>query len=403
VRILFLTHRLPYAPNRGDRVRAYHILRDLTRWAKVDLLSLVHDDEEASHAEDLRSRVSTLTIARVPRTRNIVRSLISLPTLRPTTHTMLDAPGLAALARKTATAHTPDVVLAYCSGMARLGLDDAAGLRRLPFVLDMVDVDSAKWEALAATTSGPRSWVYTREAQLLRRFEAAAARHAYATLVVTPKERETMESIAPGSRIEVVQNGVDVDEFRPSSEAAGAPVVVFCGVMDYTPNVEGARWLARDVWPSVRARRSDARLQLVGSRPAPAVQSLADPDSGVELTGEVPDVRPYLWRAAVACAPLLTARGIQNKVLEAVAAGLPVVVTPVVSEGLPPEVMRACVIAGDAAAFADRIVELLERSPTERRQLAARADLDRLTWKRRLEPLRPLLQAAAERGDRDYG
>jgi sugar transferase (PEP-CTERM/EpsH1 system associated) len=401
VRILFLTHRLPYAPNRGDRVRAYHILRDLAAWGEVDLLSLVHDDEEASHAEDLRSGVTTLTVARVPRMRNIARSLISFPTLRPTTHTMLDAPGLASLARRTATAHPPDVVLAYCSGMARLGLDEAAGLRRFPFVLDMVDVDSAKWRALAVTTSGPRSWVYAREARLLRRFEAAAARHAFATLVVTEKERETMEAIAPGSRVEVVQNGVDVDEFRPSSEADRAPVVVFCGVMDYPPNAEGARWLVREVWPSVRARRPGARLQLVGSRPTPAVQSLTDPNFGVEVTGQVRDVRPYLWRAAIAAAPLLTARGIQNKVLEAVAAGLPVVVTPVVSEGLPAEVLRACVIAGDAVGFADRIVELLERTPTGRHQVAARADLDQLTWKRRLEPLRPLLQAAAERGHPD--
>src|SRR5262249_53272267 len=185
------------------------------------------------------------------------------------------------------------------------------------FVLDMVDVDSAKWQALAAATSGPRSWVYAREARLLRRFEAAAARRAFATLVVTQKERETMEAIAPGSRVEVVQNGVDVDEFRPATDAGRASVVVFCGVMDYAPNVEGARWMASEVWPKVRTRRADARLQLVGSRPAPSVNSLSDPNAGVEVTGQVPDVRPYPWRAAVAAAPLPPARGTQHQVLDA--------------------------------------------------------------------------------------
>jgi sugar transferase (PEP-CTERM/EpsH1 system associated) len=393
VRILFLTHRLPYAPNRGDRVRAYHMLRSLKTWANVDLLSLVHDEDEASHARDLQSLASTVTIVRVPRARNTLRSLLALPTSRPTTHTMLDAPDLAPAVGKIITEHRPELALAYCSGMARVALEPS--LRAIPLVLDMVDVDSAKWAGLAATTAPPRSWVYAREARLLERFEDIAARHAFTTLVVTDKERQTLAAIAPGARIEVVQNGVDTASFRPPDDPASAPVVIFCGVMNYAPNEEGAIWLARSVWPFVRERRPDALLQLVGSHPTRAIHALADEQAGISVIGRVPDVQPYLWGAAVAAAPLRTARGVQNKVLEAVAAGLPTVVTPVVLEGLPADVLPACSVADGAEAFADAIVTLLSLAPAERRQRASQVDLTALSWERRIERLRPILEAAA--------
>src|SRR5262249_22437042 len=149
----------------------------------------------------------------------------------------------------------PDVVLAYCSGMARCAL--APALKSFPLVLDMVDVDSAKWEAMARSDGIPRSWVYAREARVLRAFEAEAASHASATLVVTEKERQTMSGIAPGARVEVVPNGVEAERLRPSSPPAGEPIVVFCGVMNYAPNVEAVVWFARRVWPLVLARHPD--------------------------------------------------------------------------------------------------------------------------------------------------
>jgi sugar transferase (PEP-CTERM/EpsH1 system associated) len=393
VRILFLSQRLPYAPNRGDRVRAYHILRHLRQYADVDVLSFVHDNEEASHVTEAASLASTVEIVRVPRMRNLVRSLVSLLGDRPTTHTMLDAPGLSGTITRIVSKHSPSVVLAYCSGVAPLAL--VAPLAGVPLVLDMVDVDSAKWAALAAVTPPPRGWVYAREARVLARFERDIARRAFTTLVTTDKERDTLRAIAPDARIEVMQNGVDVTSLRPPDDPAGTPTVVFCGVMNYAPNEEGARWLAREVWRLVRRRRPDAHLQLVGSSPTRAVRRLASTASGIEVTGHVTDVRPYLWNAAIAVAPLLTARGIQNKVLEAVAAGLPNVVTPVVMAGLPGEVRASCIVAASATAFADAIVALLNQSPGERRECARRTDFTALSWDRTLEPLTQMLIEAA--------
>jgi glycosyltransferase involved in cell wall biosynthesis len=171
--------------------------------------------------------------------------------------------------------------------------------------------------------------------------------------------------------------------------------VVFCGVMNYTPNEDAAVWMARHVWPAVRARRPDARLLLVGSDPSTRVQALADAETRVEVTGTVSDVRPYLWNAAVSVAPLLTARGTQNKVLEAVACGLPAVVTDVVAEGLPPQVLPACAIATTPAAFADAIAALLEATPAQRRAMVDRAAPSSLSWERSLIPLIDQLERAA--------
>jgi sugar transferase (PEP-CTERM/EpsH1 system associated) len=393
VRILFLTHRLPYAPNRGDRIRAYYLLRHLSTWAEVHLLSLVHDADEASHAAMMTS-ASSVTIVPVPRVRNLARGLLSLPTNRPLTHVLLDGPTLASRLRTLVSAHPPVVVLAYCSGMARLALDPPLG--RIPFVIDMIDVDSAKWEALSLGSSGLRSWVYARESRLLSRFEAHAARVAFANLVVAPREREILAAVAPDARIAVVPLGVDTDTLRPPGPPASGSIVVFCGVMNYTPNVDAAIWLARKVWPLVREKRPDARLQIVGASPVAGVRALADHARGIEVTGTVDDIRPHLWGAAVSVAPLQVARGVQNKVLEAIAAGLPVVVTPVVREGLPREALAACAEAGDVGSFAQAVVDFLAASPDDRRERARAADLTSLSWERCFVPIRHLLEEAAE-------
>lgn len=394
MRVLFLTHRLPFAPNRGDRIRAYHMLQFLSRHATVDLLSLVHDDEEEARVSSaLKAR--RVTIVRTTPWRNRLRAGVLLGSGRPLTHVLLDSPGMLRAVEEAAAASRPDVVLAYCSGMARLALTPA--LRRVPLVLDMVDVDSAKWGALARTSAPPMRWVYGREARCLAHFERGAVRHARTSLVVNERERETLAAMVPAADVQVVGNGIDLETFRPAEVPTREPAVVFCGVMNYAPNEDAAVRLARDVWPVVRRAIPAARLILLGAHPTVRVQQLASERDGVEVTGSVPDVRPHLWRAAVSVAPLQTARGLQNKVLEALAAGLPTVVTPAVAEGLPAAVLPGCVVASQPSAIADAVVRLLTRSSLERHAMAKQADLESLTWERQLAPLVPVLRTAAAR------
>jgi sugar transferase (PEP-CTERM/EpsH1 system associated) len=270
-----------------------------------------------------------------------------------------------------------------------------APLQRLPAVLDMVDVDSEKWRILAQTVSAPRRWIYAREARCLARFEQVAVRHARTTFVVNERERETLLRLVPDAVVHTMPNGIDVAGFAPPAAPGDPAQVVFCGVMNYPPNEEAAVWLARSIWPIVHQQRPDATLVLVGSNPTRAVRELRNVELGISVTGEVPDVRPYLWNAAVAAAPLRIARGVQNKVLEAVAAGLPVVSTAAVAAGLPAEMCAAIRVADDAESFATALLKLLDLSPLERRQIAGRADLRALSWPVRLHELPAILARAA--------
>jgi len=240
-------------------------------------------------------------------------------------------------------------------------------------------------------------WIYRREADRLARFEAASAARAVTTLVVNDREAVALRAIAPGASVDVVPSGVEFEYWRPMQPPVDSNEVVFCGVMNYRPNEEGALWLVREVWPLVHARRRSARLLLVGAQPTRRLLNIPSLDSSISVTGSVPDVRPFLWRAALAVAPLHLSRGIQNKVLEAVAAGLPTVITSAVAAGLPVELQSALWVADDPTAFADAIVEALELSPVARRARAMTADFGALSWERRLAPLAGILADAAKR------
>jgi polysaccharide biosynthesis protein PslH len=392
--VLLLTHRLPFAPNRGDRIRAYYLLEALARYANVDLVSLVHDRDEASQVDLLQGRVRSVTTARVLRPRSWLRAAVAIATGEPLTHALLDAPGFERALAEVTMEHRPDIVVALCSSMARFALRPP--LDNLPLVLDLIDVDSEKWRQLGLSTRGPLGWIYRREARVLAPFEAFAARRAAVTMVVNDRERTVLESIAPDAPAHVVPNGIDAVRFTPSASPSAEARVVFCGVMDYAPNVDGVLWFVKHVWPRVRRVNPNAQLTLVGARPAPAIRALAS-DPSIEVTGTVPDVRPYLWRSAVSIAPLLIARGVQNKVLEALAAGLPCVVSSAVFEGVPRAARAGCVEGNTPSAFATSIVRLLSMRPDDRRRLAGQVDLSVLSWQEAFAPLGALLDAATRR------
>jgi sugar transferase (PEP-CTERM/EpsH1 system associated) len=394
--ILVLTHRLPFAPNRGDRIRAYHIVKQLAARAKVHVVSLVHDREEEAQAATLRSIGVEVTTAYVPRARNLAVGALKLATDTPLTHLLLDSPAMRPALERALAGWRPDAVLAYCSGVAPFSLEPP--LAGIPFVLDMVDVDSAKWNAFAAAARFPKSWVFRREARCLAAFEARAVRAAFASTVVNERERDTLLTVSPGATVHIAPNGVDVEALAAPHPPAAEERVIFTAVFDYAPNADGAVWFAREVWPRVRKARPAAQLTLAGSSPTAAVRRLAD-DPSIEVTGRVDDMRPYLWRSAIAVAPIFQSRGVQNKVLEAVAAGLPTVVTQTVGDGLPEQVMPACRIADTADAFAAAVIDLLSLTPTARRREAARASLSSLGWPARLAPLVALIERAAASGN----
>lgn len=391
MRVLFLTHRLPFAANRGDRLRAWHIIEQLRRYSQVDVISLVHDDEERAGLATMRERGISVTGCDVPAWRNRVYALPRLASQTPLTHMLLDSPDIGPVLTRLAAGRPPDVVLAFCSSMARFAMESP--LDRFPLVVDMVDVDSLKWKALAERAHGPMRWIYARETRCLGSFEREIMKRAHRTLVVNDKEAEVLRREDLG-HIATVPNGVDIASLRRQTSAEARGDVVFCGVMNYTPNVQGVLWFAREVWPLVRRVLPSATFLIVGASPELEIQALDSAAHGIRVTGTVPDVRPYLWGSAVSVAPLQTARGVQNKVLEAVAAGLPVVLTSSVAEGVPATILDACHIADDAATFAAQIVNTLRLSADERLRMVNRAHTSSLSWEQQLAPLRGILHDA---------
>jgi sugar transferase (PEP-CTERM/EpsH1 system associated) len=392
VSLLFLTHRLPYAPNRGDRIRTFYILRTLaTRWP-VHVLSLVHDREEASHVHDLDGLAASVTTVHLPWLSNHIRALKTLLTdpNTPLTLVLLDSPTLRTTLHQAIDRVKPQLLLASSSGMGALALEGTAA--SVPLVVDLIDADSEKWAALAKS----RAWlapIYAREARALRTIESKVIAHSFGSCVVNEREREALVQHGP-EKVHVVPLGVDVDDHQPRDPPSAARTVIFSGVMNYRPNVDAALWLLEEIWPQVLAAVPDAMLEIVGARPTRILRSRAALSRQTMVTGAVPDVRPYLWSGSVSVAPLRFARGLQTKVLQAVAAGLPTVVTPVVAAGLPEAVLPACRIAETAAEFAGAVVDLLHLTPDARRVLASSADLTSLRFESLLQPLIRLIDAA---------
>lgn len=281
---------------------------------------------------------------------------------------------------------------------------DVGELQHCPCVTDLVDVDSQKWFDYAEKAHGPLRWLYRLEGRRVRQLEAAAAQRSRAVIVVSEAEANLLRSHCPAAEIVTIQNGVDLDYFHPpaegeligSIEGGIAPMdCLFVGALDYRPNVDGLLWFCREVWPEVRRQFPDARFGIVGRNPCSSVRRLMR-QLGVEVIGSVPDVRPYLWRSQVVLAPLRIARGIQNKVLEALAARKAVVASPQAIEGLaltPNEHLRR---AETAAAWINDIGELL--SDTSKRQQLGDAGCEfvriRHRWEECLSPLTGLIHSS---------
>jgi sugar transferase (PEP-CTERM/EpsH1 system associated) len=282
-----------------------------------------------------------------------------------------------------------DAVIAFSSSMAQY----AEGLDRTPRIMDFCDVDSRKWEALAREASGVRRRVYRYECRTLLAYERKVAATFDASCVVSENEARLFRELIPGVPVRVLENGVDADYFGALPRRPDGVRIVFTGVMDYAPNVEAVSFFADRVWGRIRQAHPHARFAIVGARPVKSVRDLGRLP-GVEVTGYVPDIRPHLASATVSVAPLAVARGVQNKVLEAMAAGVPVLTTADVAKGLPAGAESLVSTARrEAEAFAGKLLELVG-DEAARERLAAQAQgfiRGRCTWEARLQTLDALL------------
>jgi sugar transferase (PEP-CTERM/EpsH1 system associated) len=376
--LLLLVHRIPYPPNKGDKIRSYHLLKHLAQRYRVHLATFVDDPDDWQYVPHVQSLCASSHFAGLNPAVARVKSLGALVKGRSLS---LDYYRDAALQRwvdQTVATHNIERILVFSSAMAQYA-EKYPSARR---VVDFCDVDSDKWRQYAEKKTWPMSWLYRHEARRLLSYERRVAREYDASLFVSAPEADLFRRLAPESdrKIGFFNNGVDTDYFSPehshaSPYAANERAVVFTGAMDYWPNVDAVQWFASSIFPALRARYADLRFYIVGARPAPAVQALAQ-HPGVTVTGTVPDVRPYIAHAQVAVAPLRVARGIQNKVLEAMAMATPVVVTPQALEGIDAEPGTELVLAEDEDDFVEAVSALLT-VPEHGIGKAARARVER--------------------------
>lgn len=354
--ILYLAHRLPYPPNKGDKMRAYRHLEHLARSHDVCCACFVDAPEDLRHVASLRSICKEVAAVRLLRGYALLRGALGLLTGSTVTQSYYRHAEMTRTLQRLFAARTFDTVLAFSSSMAPYALSVAARRR----VLDLCDCDSQKWLAYAEQTVAPMRWVYRAEGLRLQELERRWANAFDATLFITDAEAATLRPFVNADRLHVVGNGVARVDSASLVRHGPKPAarVGFVGVMDYRPNVDAVCWFVENCWREIRRAIPNASFEIVGRSPSRRVRALAR-IPGVQVLGEVNDVAEHLRGFSVSIAPMRIACGLQNKVLEAMIAGLPVVLSQRAAHAVGGTDERDFLVADAPDRFIRAVIRLL--------------------------------------------
>lgn len=392
--LLYLVHRIPYPPNKGDKIRSFHLLKHLAQSYKVHVGAFIDDANDWQYAEAL-AKLAGGEIKLLPLNPHTatLKSAIGLLTGEPLSLPYYRDRRMQAWVDTMLATRPIARALVYSSSMAQYLMRQ----RQIRRVIDFVDIDSDKWRQYAEKKSWPMRWVYQREARTLFQYEQRVTHEFAAATFVSEAEAALFKQLAPDCADKVFgfSNGVDTGYFSPD-QALASPfladerAIVFTGAMDYWANVDAVCWFAREIFPGIQRAHPAASFHIVGSRPTPEVQVLAQAH-GVRVTGAVPDTRPYIAHAAVVVAPLRIARGIQNKVLEAMAMAKPTVVSAQALEGIAATPGKEILLASNAATFADQVNQALAGQVPEMGAAARKCVVSDYAWTRHLRIVEQLL------------
>jgi sugar transferase (PEP-CTERM/EpsH1 system associated) len=399
--LLFLTHRIPYPPNKGDKIRSYRWLKAMAGRFRIHLGTFVDDPEDRRYTSKLEAMCDDLCIVGMrPSVRKsiclsgfLTGQALSLPYYR--------SGRLRKWVRSKLKHGDVKKILVFSSTMAQYVLDTRTDVM---CIVDFVDVDAEKWKQYSRYHRWPKSWIYRRESEALLRFEREVARQGDTCVFVSREESELFCRMIPeaASKTRSIRNGVDTEFFSPDRVyenpfGSGEKVLVFTGAMDYWANVNAVLWFARSVFPEIRKRVPETRFCIVGARPTKEVLDLCE-IPGVEVAGRVEDTRPYLAHASAAVAPMRLARGVQNKVLEAMAMARPVLATQAAIEGLEYADSLQRFVATEPEVLVDRAEELLEMDKKSASALGAGAREhveNSYDWDAVMQDMRRLLEIGA--------
>lgn len=371
--VLFLAHRVPWPPNRGDKIRSHHFLQRLMDCASVHVACFADDETERQtdwvRKEELAS--CEIVVRNKPKWRAGIEAMVSG---KPVSLTSFDSSRISAFVAHVIATRPIDCIFVFSGQMAQFIPPEFLGR----VIMDFADVDSAKFESYADDGSGPMAWINRREGRLLRTFEKKIAERADHSLFVSEAEAHLFRQRTGLSdeRVNAVGNGIDLDfygspDVQPEGLGHSGPLILFTGQMDYQPNVQAVQSFSNEVMPNILARFPDARFAIVGRAPSGKVKQL-DQKNGTIVTGAVDDIRSWLMAADVVVAPLRIARGIQNKVLEAMAMAKPVVTSGCAAEGINATSGEHFLIAHSIEEEAQLVCDLLN-DPERARKLGAQA------------------------------
>lgn len=393
--LLFLAHRIPYPADKGDKIRSYHILKHLSSNFHIRLGCFADEPVGPDDLGQLKNLCVEVFCLPLSRTKKVVRAARALATGISVSEGSYRDERMARWVAKNVRSGIEDVFV-FCSSMFSYVEEYA---RELRIIADLVDVDSQKWAAYAREAHWPLRQVYCREQEKLFELETRAAKSCATTLFVSPAEASLFKKLAPdaASDIRYLENGVDLERFDCALDFANpfpktSMPVVFIGVMDYRPNVDAVVWFAREAMPAIRRAHNSAEFWIVGKNPAASVRELGR-QPGVRVAGAVCDVRPYLVKACCVVAPLRIARGVQNKVLEAMAMAKPVVLTPAALEGVSAIPGKEVLLGSTAAELSQLVESVLAGNWRDLGQAARRRVEIDYRWDRNLRVLDELLAA----------
>lgn len=366
-RILFLAHRIPFPPNKGDKIRSWHFLKHLSEYHDVHVGFFVDDKQDLEHIGYLQTLCESVDYSFATPLKQKLSSLSGLLNGGSLTENAYPSRKFRRKIKALLDEHKVDLIFLYsAASFTFLPL----GKINAPVLTDFVDVDSAKWRAYSDTASFPMSWIYRREAGTLAKFEALVAQASAMSIAVSDDEAAFMRDNLHDQGISVpvvgIENGVNVNVFSPEkyADTSKAKRVIFTGAMDYAPNIEAVVWFVKEVLGRLRAHDSDIEFYIAGRPVSPVVERLAT-IAGVTVLGGVQDMAAEIAQAEIVVAPLKTARGIQNKVLEGMAMAKPVVCTAAANEGIGAPAGRAVALAETSDEFV-AIIENLFRSQQSR-------------------------------------
>lgn len=365
MKILYICHRFPFPPKRGGKIRPFNMIRHFsTQGHKVTVCSLSRSPAEAKEGEGIRNHCEHFEMASVSNAIQVIRMVARLPVVTPSSMGFFYSPDLQRRIDNLLSTEQFDLIFVHCSSVAQY----VENVRGIPKILDFGDMDSQKWLEYANYKPFPLSLGYRLEGKKMEAAEKRLAKKFDMCTATTRAEWETLNSYRSALKSDWFPNGVDAEYFKPDGEGYDPDTLSFIGRMDYYPNQECMFDFCRNTLPLIQARRPQAKLLIVGADPSPAVKKLGELP-GVTVTGSVPDVRPYILRSAAMVAPLNIARGTQNKILEAMAMGVPVVTSPAGAGGVDAENEAHFLVGDSPNTYADACLRIMS-APDERSRLS---------------------------------